>query len=275
MPELPEVETVVSGLKKVIMGKRIKHVDELRAGTVINDLSVDKADLGVIRSISRRGKYIRIETDYDINILIHLRMTGRLFYGPIEAFKADHIRAIIRFTEGENLYFDDIRTFGTIRIHKAGESIPALLKLGPEPLSEDFNEKYLSRITRKRKAPIKNILLDQTVVAGLGNIYVSEILFRAGVVPTIPGEILSVKALEGIVFNTKEIIREAIKLKGTTISDYAGVNGESGKFQSHLRIYGKKICHCGAEIKKIKIGGRSSYYCPCCQKDIGGINDAN
>lgn len=264
MPELPEVQIIVNGLNQKVLGKEIKEIIELRPGTVIWQNPV--TSLGNINSISRRGKCILIQTSNDYKLVIHLRMTGKLIFETDLAKTSDHARAELILNDNTKLIFDDVRTFGKIQILKKNEEIEAFQKLGLEPLSDEFDAGYLKNKLKNRKAPIKNILLDQRVIAGLGNIYVAEILFRSKIDPRVPGNRLNKKQLESIIKQTKIVLKEAIKHNGTTISDYRSVEDKIGEFQNFLKVYRKEYCECGNQIKKIKQAGRSTYYCPVCQK---------
>lgn len=263
MPELPEVQTIINGLTQKVLGKEIKEIIELRPGTVIWQNPV--TNLGNINSISRRGKYILIQTSKNFKLVIHLRMTGKLIFETDLAKTSDHVRAEIIFTDNTKLIFNDVRTFGKIQIQKINDEIKAFQKLGVEPLSDEFDTRYFKNKLKNRKAPIKNILLNQRVISGLGNIYVAEILFRSKIDPRVPGNRLKKKQLESIVSETKTVLQEAIKYNGTTISDFRSVENKTGEFQKFLNVYGKKYCDCGSEIKRIKQAGRSTYYCPKCQ----------
>ncbi len=264
MPELPEVQTIINGLNQKVLGKEIKKINELRSGTVIWQNSV--TDFGEIKSIWRRGKYILMQTSNDYKLVIHLRMTGKLIFEKHMTKTSNHARAEIFFCDKTKLIFDDVRTFGKIQIYKKEDDIDSLKKLGLEPVSKDFDEKYLKRKFINRKSPIKSLLLNQNIIAGLGNIYANEILYRAKISPLKKGNKLSLKKLKTIVEKTKEVLEQAIKYNGTTISDYRSVEDKTGKFQNFLNVYNKEYCKCGHQIKKIKQAGRSTYYCPVCQK---------
>ncbi len=264
MPELPEVQTVINGLREKVSGKNIKLIKELRKGTVIWHTEADT--IGRITKIDRRGKYIIIHTDMDYKIVIHLRMTGKLIFETDYKLTAKHTRAEIKFSDQTKLIFNDVRTFGKIEIFLKDQPVKGIENLGVEPLSEEFNFSYLKEKIKNRKAPIKNILLDQSVVAGLGNIYVCEILFRTGISPTREGRKLTGRQIKSIVAETKIVLEEALKNNGTTISDYRNVDDKSGEFQNFLRVYGKEKCNCGSDITRIKQAGRSTYYCRQCQR---------
>ena len=264
MPELPEVETVVRGLQAVISGREIESIESYREGTVIDEREEER-EFGKVTKIHRRGKYILIDTDRDTTIMIHLRMTGKLVFDQ-SAEESKYSRAEIKFTDQTNLIFDDVRTFGKINIFETGLEQQKLSFLGIEPLNDEFNVEYLQKRLSGRKAPVKNILLDQRMVAGLGNIYVLEILHRAKISPLRKGSDIKKHEIAAIIHETKEVLREAISKNGTTISDFRSVDDKTGEFQNFLRVYGKTQCKCKSEILRVKQAGRTSYYCPVCQK---------
>ena len=193
-------------------------------------------------------------------------MTGKLIFETDIKKTSTHSRAEIIFADNTKLIFNDIRTFGKIQVLNSADKVEALGRLGAEPLSKEFNAEYLSDKLRKRTAPIKNILLDQNVVAGLGNIYVAEILYRCKMDPRKQGNKLKTKKLIDIVDQTRKVLKEAIKHNGTTISDYRSVEDKTGEFQNFLKVYGKKMCPDGHAIKRIKQAGRSTFFCDVCQK---------
>ena len=266
MPELPEVQTIVTGLNEKILNKKIISIYENRKGTVQNFVEIPICEIGSIISISRRGKYIILETSNEYKFVIHLRMTGKLIFEKSLEKKSAHERAYFIFEDKTKLIFDDTRTFGKIQIYKKDDKIESLEKLGLEPLSNELTAEYLKKKFENRKSSIKYLLLNQSIIAGLGNIYVCEILFRAKISPQKSGNKLSLKKINLIVKKTKEVLTEAIKFNGTTISDYRSVEDKTGEFQKFLKVYGKKECEKGHQIKRIKQAGRSTYYCPDCQK---------
>lgn len=258
MPELPEVQTIINGLEDRILSKEIAEIIELRPGTV-QWFCLEKK-LGNINLLSRRGKYIIIQTSNYYKLVIHLRMTGKLIFEKDPFVRSAHARAEIVFNDNSKVIFDDVRTFGKIQIMKKDEAIKAIEKLGVEPLSTKFTPEYLKLKLGNKKQPIKNSLLDQSIIAGLGNIYASEILFRSKIDPRKPGKLLKKKDLKNIVEHTKAVLSEAIKYNGTTISDYRSVEDKTGEFQNFLKVYGKNNCICGAAISKIKLAGRSTFF---------------
>lgn len=263
MPELPEVQTIVDELNSHILNKSILEIVEKREGIIINQ---DNMKLfGKINRIERRGKYIIIHTS-QTDIVVHLRMTGKLIYEEDLLKTSSHSRAEIIFKDGTKLIFDDVRAFGKIWILSNYKGLDGIKNLGVEPLNKRFDKDYLKLKIQNRKVPIKSLLLDQNIIAGLGNIYVCEILFRAKIHPESFGKNLQETEIGNIVRQTKIVLSEALRHNGTTISDYRRVDGKTGEFQNFLKVYQKDFCECGNKISKIKIAGRSTYFCDECQK---------
>lgn len=283
MPELPEVETIARELREKIIGKSIERIEELRLNTVSDKDYSGLVNLGTVESVSRRGKYLIISTapekarivrgkngsdsDSGYCLLIHLRMTGKLIYQSHEAVGDKHTRAIISFTDRTKLLFNDVRTFGSISIIKSSDRPGALCKLGYEPFSPDFSAKSITPLLAKRKTTVKNFLLDQRFIAGLGNIYANEILYACKISPLKMTSELTKEEITSLVSQTKKILKNAIKHNGTSISDFRRVDDKSGSFQNFLKIYGKKSCKEGHSVTRIKTQGRSTFYCPQCQKE--------
>jgi formamidopyrimidine-DNA glycosylase len=264
MPELPEVESVVRGLQRSIVGRTIDKVVELRIGTVTRANTIPSTRIGTINVVRRRGKYIVIETQA-CRIVIHLRMTGNLLVTSTHTMPS-HVRAYFIFADGGRLLFKDVRAFGTIRIeHRDSDSIE-LACLGLEPLTRAFTADYLLRISTRRTAPIKNLLLNQSVIAGVGNIYACEALYRARVDPRTSAGALTKQQCKRIVREVKNVLRSAIAHVGTTLVNYRTIDGEEGNFQKFLRVYQKERCPRGHEVKRVKQAGRSTYWCPRCQR---------
>lgn len=267
MPELPEVQTVLDGLAKSLNKKKIMALDCLREGTVILDPEVlEPAFPAKAISFARRGKYMIITLDCGNSLIIHLRMTGKLVHTKAETPPNKHEHACFVLTGQESVHFIDPRTFGKIILCNSSNIANYLPRLGAEPLDDEFDDLYLKDKLKGKKLPIKNAILDQRNIAGLGNIYVSEILFRAKVRPDRPSGGLSDKELKAIVKDTKAVLREAIAKNGTSISDFRRIDDKSGQFQNYLQVYQKKACPLGHDIRVIRLGGRSSFYCPVCQK---------
>ncbi len=267
MPELPEVQTVVTGLQQIV-GKTILSWRELRSGTVLQHLpsNTSAQHLGIIKTVTRRGKYILITTSTQITVVIHLRMTGRLLMKNKNAPLAKHTQALIQFQDNTCLHFVDPRTFGKIEIYPHDQQPHALQVMGPEPLESAFNPAYLLALTRRRTAPIKNLILNQSVVAGLGNIYVCEALYRARIRPQRTAASLTLPEAKRLYQAIVDLLAAAIAHQGTTFSDYRTIRDQSGNFQQFLRVYHKNTCPEGHIIKIIRQAGRSSFYCPTCQK---------
>lgn len=271
MPELPEVETVKNSILSQVQNKTIEKVEVNHAGVVKNASSqqfIAYLQGETLENIERRGKYMIFRLSHGKSMVMHLRMTGQCVYFPDKLPEVNHCHVVLTLNEG-GLYYRDIRRFGGFWI---GDDITALgsglENLGPEPLGDDFTSQYLSPIVKKKHAPIKSILLDQGVVAGIGNIYADEITFAAGVNPLKLGCELSDKEIDSLVGATKEILAFSIANRGTTFSDYRDGYGEKGGFQNYLKIFqrsGKPCVKCGTIIQKTKCAGRTTSYCPQCQ----------
>ncbi len=267
MPELPEVQTVLDGVAEVLDDKSITGLECYYDGTVIIDpaLGCDPFPAKLSRA-ERRGKYMILHLDSSASIIIHLRMTGKLVYEPQPDEPHKHERARILLSADDALRFIDIRTFGKITLVDSANLEDYLPALGPDALSDNFSPSYLKQKFAGRKAPVKNLLLDQSMVAGLGNIYVCELLFRSKIRPDRPGYSLSEKELRKIVKYTKEVLLEALAVGGTSISDYRHIDDKTGEFQNFLRVYQKQECPVEHPVQNLKLAGRSSFFCPKCQK---------
>lgn len=250
------------------MGKRkIAEIIGFYPGTLITSPGWnDHALPAAITRSERRGKYMIIHLESGYCLIIHLRMTGKLVYAQQAGEPLKHERARIVLEDGAVFHFIDPRTFGKIVRCAAGELSQYLPKLGLEPLAKDFSAAKLAPLLAKRKMPIKNVLLDQKVIAGLGNIYVCEVLFRAGVDPERKACEISLPDLKKIVLHTREVLAEAITKGGTSISDFRRIDDKTGEFQEFLRVYQQKRCPKGHEVIREKSAGRSTYFCPVCQK---------
>ena len=275
MPELPEVETVKRTLETKIVGKRITQVQVLLPKLIL-PLQIEefkpKVEGSVISGLGRRGKYLLVELSSSFTLIISLRMTGRLVFLPAsqEVPMNKHTHFVVEFEDRSHLCFNDIRKFGTIHCMplEGVKTCSEIAKLGPEPLGTDFSEAWLKErlLTKNRK--IKQLLLDQTFIAGIGNIYADEILFRARIHPETIAVTLSPHQVHSLYSAIREILAAAVLQKGTTIKDYVDGEGNIGNYQSFLKVYGRKgqKCYdCGNEIKTIKLGGRTSHFCPECQ----------
>ncbi len=264
MPELPEVETIVRGLRNTVVESNVVKLDEFRPGTVREFTS--ESVMGKIESVERRGKYILMHISTGAVIVVHLGMTGKLVFAGEFPADATHVRAAFHLGSGKLLLFIDPRTFGFVSIHGKRDTIGRISDLGVEPLSKSFDKIYLHGVLSSRKAPVKNLLMNQKFIAGIGNIYACEALHRSGIHPARPGNSLSEREIEHLTDSIRTILEEAIEKNGTSISDFRSVEDKTGEFQDFLRVYMKKKCHCGTPIERIKQAGRSSYFCPNCQK---------
>lgn len=268
MPELPEVETTVRGLARVLEGRRISRVEARRA-----DLrrSFPK-DLGQrltgarVTGLGRRAKYGMIHTDRDDTMIFHLGMSGswRIDHAKLE--KHDHL--LIETDEGKRLALNDPRRFGSVDLVATNDldAWPAFQALGPEPL--DLDARQLKRRLAGRSAAIKLLLLDQRIVAGLGNIYVCEALYRAGIHPKRSGGSISLERLERLVLAIRVVLDEAIEAGGSTLRDFISPDGELGYFSKTFAVYDREgqPCGCGGTVRRFVQGGRSTFYCPACQR---------
>lgn len=275
MPELPEVETVVKGLRPLVKDKIITGV-EIREQKMIaypkNDITAFKQNLlsSKIKDVERRGKYIIFILDSDQNMVIHLRMTGKLLVKEVEEFRDQHTHVIFKLNDGQEIRFNNVRKFGRVYLidKKHPEQAGSLAELGPEPLSSELSLADFKKLFKKRRAIIKSLLLNQHFIAGIGNIYADEILFRAGVKPERKADSLTTKEIARIYHSMREILEKGIIYGGTSFSDYVNAFGEKGSFQEELRVHqreGEECPTCAGRIKKIKISGRSTYFCPKCQ----------
>lgn len=276
MPELPEVETVVKGLRPIVEDKIITDV-EIRVEDLIGypEDNIDKFKEELIGSsicaVDRRGKYIIFELDIDKNMIIHLRMTGKLLVSEVEKYRDKHTHVIFSLDDGQEIRFNNVRKFGRIYLIDPDhpEQAGGFAELGPEPLSEDLSLEKFKKLFENRRGIIKSLLMNQKFIAGIGNIYADEILFLSGIRPDRTADTLTDMEKEKIYFNMRDILKKGILYGGTTFSDYVNAFGQEGSFQVELRVYqkeGEECFKCGAPIEKTKIGGRSTYYCPKCQK---------
>lgn len=269
MPELPEVETTVRGLEPVLKGTRIERVT-LRRGDLRRPFPQDLGQRltgATVTGLGRRAKYGLIETDRGDTMVFHLGMSGRWRIDPDELGKHDHV---VIDTADHRLALNDARRFGSIDLvpTAALDEWPAFKALGPEPLGPDFTAAHLAAVFEDRIAPIKALLLDQRVVAGLGNIYVCEALYLARIAPTRAAGTISKPRLAKLVKAVREVLEAAIRAGGSTLRDYARPDGELGYFAREWRVYGREgePCGCGGLVERRVDSGRSTFWCPKCQK---------
>ena len=268
MPELPEVQTVVNGLKEDLVGDRITCITPIWEKVLSNFIPSDlfiKGRTTLIQDVTRRAKFIIIHFPSSI-LAIHLRMTGKLFF-PVANQIPKHTTAVIKLDSGKKLIFHDTRKFG--RIYLYNDLTPINERHGPEPLGKNFSVGWLHRALQQRKRNIKALLLDQSFLAGLGNIYVDESLWAAGIHPGSISNALPAARISRLHEAVQAILKAAITAKGTTIIDFSYLNGQSGRYTSQLRIFGRQgqpCITCGRDIEKIKVAGRGTYVCSRCQK---------
>lgn len=270
MPELPEVETTVRGLAAVLDGARIARVSVNRPD-LRRPFPPDLAQAltgARVTGLGRRAKYGLVHTDRERTMVFHLGMSGRWRIDPAEIGKHDHL--VFETDAGHVLALNDARRFGSVDLvdTAALDAWPAFAALGPEPLGEGFNAAGLVRALEGRSAAIKLLLLDQRIVAGLGNIYVCEGLNRARISPEKPAGRVSRPALDRLVPAIKQVLEEAIAAGGSTLRDYARPDGELGYFAKDWRVYGREgqRCPCGGTVERMVQGGRSTFLCRKCQK---------
>ncbi|MDD7402087.1 MAG: bifunctional DNA-formamidopyrimidine glycosylase/DNA-(apurinic or apyrimidinic site) lyase [Eubacteriales bacterium] len=280
MPELPEVETIRRNLQGLILQKELGQLESYTPEVLVNPEDLDPSGQ-TLQSLDRKGKYLVFNFD-QASLLVHLRMTGKLlFAGPgtdpeDDKQEASHLRARLTFADGSRLLFDDLRRFGRISLFPLGEAWrdKGFAGLGPDAIGPDWTwEDFWAKLQRRPKSSIKGALLDQTLVAGLGNIYADEVLFRAGIRPnSLTGQIPEDKVRE-IYRLVPCLLEESIGLGGTSFRDYVNSFGRKGHFQLSLAVYqkeGQACPKCGAIIEKIQVAGRGTRYCPDCQKAYTG-----
>lgn len=270
MPELPEVETTVRGLAPVLAGRLIARV-------ILNRADLRRpfpAGLGQrltgarVTALRRRAKYGLIDTDRGDTMIFHLGMSGRWRVDPSAALPHDHL--VIETESGRRLALNDPRRFGSVDLVATDRVAdwPVFAAMGPEPLGDAFDAGYLAAALAGRQAPIKALLLDQRLVAGLGNIYVCEALHMAGIAPSRPGGRIARMRLERLVVAIRDVLSAAILAGGSSLRDYARPDGELGYFSKQWRVYGRggEACSCGATIGRRAEGGRSTFWCAQCQR---------
>lgn len=271
MPELPEVETTLRGISPHVTGSRITEIivkrHDLRLPVSPTLIEIERAQ---ILNIRRRSKYLLFSINDGSTLLIHLGMSGSLRIIPpgTEWKKHDHLG--ISLSNGKQLRFHDPRRFGLV-IHFTGppEEHPLLAHLGPEPLEDDFRATYLERALAGRKVAVKSAIMDAKVVVGVGNIYASESLFRAGILPHTQANLISRKRLERLCAAIKEVLADSIEQGGTTLRDFLNSDGEPGYFRQQLFVYERKeepCLKCGTPIRHAVTGQRSTYWCTRCQR---------
>ncbi len=283
MPELPEVETVRRGLLSAMDGEIIKSVDVNRPDLrwPFPDKMKQRLDGQRIRGLRRRSKYILVDLDSGETLIIHLGMSGRMQVSGIEvagfyrehspAEKHDHV--VFHMQNGARVTFNDPRRFGAMDIGDTAtlENHKLLRVIGPEPFGNEFNETYLIEMLKTKTAPIKSALLDQRIVAGLGNIYVCEVLFRTGISPKKPAKSIGERKVKNLVPTIRDVLSEAIDAGGSSLQDHRQTDGQLGYFQHNFAVYDRENqpclkAGCKGTIRRITQSGRSSFFCSQCQR---------
>ena len=274
MPELPEVETMARGLRRKITGLTVEEV-RVFDRRVIADFDtgrfVREMTGAAFRAVERRGKGIIITLDRGKYLFVQVKMTGYFVYGPDlrENGGSGETKVIFRLSNGDFLNYNDQRLFGWLYLVDRLEDIPYLTTIGPEPLGKDFSVAWLTRELKKRSSPIKPLLMNQQFIAGIGNIYASEILFSAKVNPRKRARQLTRRQIEDVHRHTVSILEESIRLRGTSMRNYRDAQGRKGRFMDRIRVYGKQdedCPECSQPIIRIVQAQRSTFYCKHCQK---------
>ncbi|GGF06299.1 formamidopyrimidine-DNA glycosylase [Halobacillus andaensis] len=274
MPELPEVETVRQTLKQLVLNKRVKDVSIFWDNIIKRPQDPNDFRAWIqgqeLQDINRKGKFLIFHFE-DISMVSHLRMEGKFGVYNASLPKPKHTHVIFHFTDGTELRYDDVRKFGTMHLFEKGQewNEKPLIQLGPDPFDPSFTTEYFYAKLQKTSRLIKSVLLDQSVVAGLGNIYVDEALYKAGLHPERIAKELTYDEASRLKEASTQTIVEAVKQGGTTIRSYLNGQGEMGMFQQQLKVYGKEntgCFGCGNPIIKLKVSGRGTHVCPRCQK---------
>jgi formamidopyrimidine-DNA glycosylase len=275
VPELPEVETVRARLEPVLVGRRLERVEihdprltrPFDPARVAAELEGER-----IAAVDRRGKYLIVRFESGRVLLIHLRMTGNLLHGSGEWLSADdpHRRAVVRLDDGSDVAYRDVRRFGTWLLVEPNELEPYLGdRVGREPLERSFTTKRLAEALAGRRTPVKAAILDQRRLAGVGNIYADEALWRARIHPQRPAGELGPDELKALHRGIRTALKAGIERQGATLRDYRTPDGGSGAMQDEFKVYGREgepCDRCGTPIEKIRAAGRGTWYCPYCQR---------
>ena len=281
LPELPEVETVRRGLAPHLEGQRIARA-EARRPDLRWPLPPDLVQVltgATVTALRRRSKYLLADLDRGGTLLMHLGMSGRMLVegAGIADFHRDpsilprHDHVVLVTEAGTTITFNDARRFGMVDLIREGSAHPLLDHLGPEPFDAAFSHEHLSKAFANRRAPVKQALLDQRIVAGLGNIYVSEALYRAGIDPRRAAGRIGMARLAALIDHIRDVLKDAIAAGGSSLRDHRQATGELGYFQHSFRVYDRagQPCPtpgCNGTIRRIVQSGRSSFYCPVCQR---------
>jgi formamidopyrimidine-DNA glycosylase len=273
MPELPEVETIRRQLAPALEGRRLERIevrDPRWSDPAPPEAISDALNGRAIEGLGRRGKYLVVSFEDDVHLVMHLRMTGNLLLVPADAEEPGHLRVVMDLDDGNRLLFVDVRRFGTGDVLLGSDALAEYFasRLGVEPLSTDFTAEALRALARGRKQPVKAFLLTQERVAGVGNIYADEALFRARIHPLRPVGTLKRPQVEALRDAVVETLEAGIDAKGASIDDYRHVDGAQGSFQDRFLVHtreGEPCPRCGTTIRKLRAAGRGTYVCPRCQ----------
>lgn len=282
MPELPEVETIRKQLQEVLPGKEIKLVEVLRPKSFMGDNSKLKG--WTVEKIGRKSKVLEIYFKNKAEmLLVHLKMTGQLVYVEgdkrlvgghptadwVRELPSKHTRVVISFKDKSKLFFNDMRVFGWIKIVEVKKYLEELRKSVPDVTDREFSYEYFSGILKKSRKPIKLLLMDQEKIGGVGNIYANDALYLSGVQPFRGADSLTERETKNLLASIREVIHKGIRYGGASAANYVDTKGLGGTYQDHFLVYkkdGERCGKCGSLIKKMKIGGRGTFYCPICQK---------
>ncbi|MFN3301785.1 MAG: bifunctional DNA-formamidopyrimidine glycosylase/DNA-(apurinic or apyrimidinic site) lyase [Patescibacteria group bacterium] len=275
MPELPEVETIKNQLEKKIIGKKIKAV-EIKLPRLIQGIKPKEFEKIVVGSkvekIKRRAKLLIIDLSNGWSLVIHLKLTGRLIFRKKLEKEDEKSHLIYQFTDGTFLLHHDWRQFGWVKLMKTDDLKEYFQKegFGPEPLEKNFTlEKFKELLSKKPRQKIKPLLMDQTFLAGVGNVYAQEACWGAKILPTRIVKTLKEKEISDLYYYLIKILKESIRYRGASVDSYVDTEGKAGDYVPHLKVYdrlGEKCYRCGGIIKKINLAGRGTYFCPQCQK---------
>lgn len=271
MPELPEAESISRALDSALKNRTITKVEIFfpRLRTPLGPLLKAKLPGRRFVGCRRRARYAVADLDDGRQLVLHFGMSGVVRVEGAAVPRRKHEHVFIHLDDGKILRFEDPRRFGSVEIqNKGADGWPeSLAKIGVEPLSDAFSGKFLFEASRGRKKCVKELVMDNSIVTGIGNIYAAETLFAAAIAPVKRADTLTLDDCARIVRHAKRILRKAIEWGGTTVSDFKNVDGSEGRFAQKLKIYGKKICpKCGGKTLSPVLGGRTSWYCPGCQK---------
>ena len=275
MPELPEVETICRSLRDLVVGKKLAEIEIQLPRLIKWPTPEDFRSImtgRTVEALERRAKYLLFHLDGEWVLVVHLRMTGRLYYRAANTAPTGSPRVVFRFSGEDALEYYDTRTLGTLYLLRQNElsRIYGLHSLGPEPLTEAFTSEYLSTGLARRKGKLKSVLLDQSFIGGLGNIYVDESLARAGLHPERRANQLTQPEVARLHEAINFVIDKGICGNGTTFRDYLDGVGNKGEFQNDLCVYGRKALPCptcGTPIVRTEVGGRGTHFCPHCQPE--------